>query len=369
MLTKNIIKQPKSLMEVQITIPWTDLQSKWDETLNKLAAEVEIPGFRKGQAPLNLAEQSLGQKLQDEFLKAVFPQALIEALQGTEIVPIDYPHYQLLSFGKGGSLQFKALLTERPLVKVGNYKILMAQRPPLKQVTDANVDKLIEDLFKRWKAKQPANLNQPMQKQSGSLSLNEGGGSAILNVQGNPMTSSAVLTSPNDSFAQSLGAQSLTDLKVKIKADLEDEAKFNNELDYEELILQEVEKITMVEVPDILIEDELNRMLVNLQRRVADMGLLLEDYLKGQNETLESLKTKWKPQAEKNVRMELGLAEIGRLENIQISDTELQAEIDKIQDARLKAQFAAQEPQLHLRHSLRQVKTLNLLKSLVGPAS
>ena len=57
-------------------------------------------------------------------------------------------------------------------------------------------------------------------------------------------------------------------------------------------------------------------MLVSLQRRVADMGLLLEDYLKGQNKTLEQLKGEWRPQAEKNVRMELGLAEIARMENV-----------------------------------------------------
>ena len=124
--------------------------------------------------------------------------------------------------------------------------------------------------------------------------------------------------------------------------------------------------MTAVELPDILIEDELNRMLVSLQRRVADMGLLLEDYLKNQNKTLEQLKTEWRAQAEKNVRMELGLAEIAKMENVVISDQELQAEVDKIQDERVKRQFEAQEPRMHLRHALRQTRTLNLLKTLVA---
>ncbi len=152
----------------------------------------------------------------------------------------------------------------------------------------------------------------------------------------------------------------------KVKKDLEGNATYNNELDYEEAILQEVEKITTVELPDILIQDELNRMLVSLQRRVADMGLLLEDYLKSQNKTLDQIKLEWKPQAEKNVRMELGLAEIARMENVNISDAELQAEIDKIQDLKVKAQFNSQEPRLHLRHALRQTRTLDLLKKIVG---
>ena len=154
-------------------------------------------------------------------------------------------------------------------------------------------------------------------------------------------------------------------MKTKIKTDLENEAKYNNELDYEELILQEVEKMTICDAPEILVQDELNRMLVGLQRRVADMGLLLEDYLKGQNKTLEGLKTEWRGQAEKNVRMELGLAEIARNEKVEITDAELQAEIDKIQDGKMKAQFEAAEPRLHLKHSLRQIRTLDLLKTLV----
>ena len=151
-----------------------------------------------------------------------------------------------------------------------------------------------------------------------------------------------------------------------LKEDLEDNANYNNELDYEESILQEVEKITQVELPEVLINDELNRMLVSLQRRVADMGLLLEDYLKSQNKTLDALKSEWKAQAEKNVRMELGLAEIARNENVSISDQELQAEIDKIQDAKVKQQFEQQEPRLQLRHALRQTRTLDLLKKLVA---
>ena len=160
----------------------------------------------------------------------------------------------------------------------------------------------------------------------------------------------------------------MVDLKAKIRKDLEDQINYNSELDFEEAILQEVEKITQVELPDILVADELNRMLVSLQRKVADMGLLMEDYLKGQNETMDGLKAKWMPQAEKNVRMELGLAEIARMENVQISDPELQAEIDKIQDNRVKQQFQQQEPRLQLRHALRQTRTLNLLKGLVNGA-
>lgn len=337
MITKNINKLPKAIVDVEVTIPWADIESKWNETLQKMALEVEIAGFRKGTAPLPMVEGQLGSRLQDEFLKNIMPQMLIEALKGSDIVPIDYPKYQLTSFTKGGNLQFKATITNRPTVTIGSYKTIKVLRPAIKPVTEAEVQKVIDDLQNRWKAKQPTN------QATGSISF-----------------------AGNDEFAKAMGATSLVDLQDKIRKDLESNVNYNNELDYEEAILQEVEKMTTVELPEVLISDELNRMLVSLQRRVADMGLLLEDYLKGQGKTMEQLKKEWMSQAEKNVRMELGLAEIARQENVSITDTELQAEVDKIQDAKVKKQFESQEPRLHLKHALRQTRTLDLLKKLVN---
>lgn len=350
MITKDIVNLPKSEVAVTITVPWADLQPTWDQTSQRMAAEVEIAGFRKGAAPLSMVEQQLGQRLQDEVLKAAMPNFLVEALKGTDIVPIDYPKYDLISFVKGNQLQFKATVTNRPAVTVGNYKAIKAQRPQIKPVTDEEVQKVIDDLFKRWKARQPVQATGNS-GQAGSISFTP--------TNGQPQA-------PDDVFAKAMGAASLSDLKDKVRKDLVNNVSYNNELDFEESILQEVEKITTVELPEILIQDELNRMLVSLQRRVADMGLLLDDYLKGQGKTLEQIKNEWRPQAEKNVRMELGLAEIARQENVTISDAELQAEVDKIQDAKVKKQFESQEPRLHLRHALRQTRTLDLLKKVVG---
>jgi FKBP-type peptidyl-prolyl cis-trans isomerase (trigger factor) len=339
MLQKQIQKQPKSIVEVQVMVPWADLEQAWGQNLTQMSQEVELPGFRKGSAPVPMVEQHLGQKVQDEFLKNVIPQTLVDALQGTDIVPIDYPQYTAVSFAKGQQLTFSARITQRPEVKVGDYKTIKVTKPALPQVTEEQINQVINDLFARWKSR--------------------------AGQEGQPANPYSTGEKPDDSFAKAVGANNLIDLSGKIKQDLTQEAQYNNELDYEEAILQEVEKITTVDLPDILIEDELRRMLVSLQRRVADMGLLMEDYLKSQNKTLEGLREEWKEQAEKNVRMELGLSEIARMENVDISEAEVQAEIDKIQDARMKAQFDAQEPRMHLKHSLRQVRTLNLLKSIV----
>ena len=366
MISKNILKQPKSIVEVTVTVPWTDLQTIWDQTLQKMAQDVELPGFRKGTAPLPMVEQNLSTKLQDEVLKTTMPNFLIEALKGTDIIPIDYPKYDLISFVKGQQIQFKATITNRPAVSVGNYKTIKAVRPTIKPVTDEEVQKVIDDLFKRWKVRQPVGQSSVISNQSSDKTPGQGGSISFQGGQQATPPTNGQTQVPDDTFAKAMGATSLTDLKEKVRKDLAANVTYNNELDYEEAILQEVEKITTVELPEILIQDELNRMLVSLQRRVADMGLLLEDYLKGQGKTLDQLKNEWRVQAEKNVRMELGLAEIARMENVTISDEELKGEIDKISDNRVKQQFAAQEPRLHLRHALRQTRTLDLLKKMVG---
>lgn len=369
MLTKNIVKLPKSQIDIQVTIPWSDMQPKWDEVWSKAASEVEIPGFRKGQAPVNIVEPRILPQVQQDALKQIMPQALIEALQGTTYVPIDYPQYSVTAFAKGGELKFNARVTIKPEVKVGNYKVVNAKRPPLKQITEAEVEKIITDLFNRWKLRQPVQAANTQPQTSGAAgtsgSLSFGGPANPTQPSNGAMKQLNNVTSPNDEFAKQMGANTLAELKIKIKADLEAEAKYNNELDYEESILQEVEKITNVDIPEVLIQDELARMLLSLQRNVSDRGLLMEEYLKGQKKTVEQLKSEWRPQAERNVRMELGLSEVARQENVNISDQELQSEIDKIQDNRVKQQFTQQEPQMHLRHALRQTKTLNLLKTIV----
>ncbi len=344
MLTKNITKQPKSVAEITITIPWSDIEGLWGQSVQRVSAELEIPGFRKGQAPVDMVEQRASNQIHDDFLKMIMPQALMSALQDTDVVPIDYPQYSDVNFTKGQDLSFKATVTMRPTVAIGDYKAVKAARPAVKTIEDQEIAKIIEDMYNRWKTRQPMADTANLEGQTPAVA---------------PL---------DDNFAKAIGAANLADLQQKIRTDLENEAKYNNELDYEEAILQEVEKITTVDIPEILVTDELNRMLVSLQRNVADKGILLEEYLKSQNETTESIKEKWRPQAEKNVRMELGLSEIARLQNVSISDNELQAEIDKIQDARMKQQFENEEPRMHLRHALRQTKTLNMLKSLI-PAS
>ncbi len=364
-LTKNITKLLKSEVQVEITAPWEDLASKWEANLQRLVLDTEIPGFRKGAAPATMVEQSLGTKLNDEFLKLVMPQLLVESLQGTNVVPIDYPRYNLVSFTKGQPLVFKAVITSRPEVSVGDYKNLIVAKPAPKQVGDEDVNKIIDDLFKRWQQRGGAvSQASPTSVTPNPQSGDQNSGSISF---GAPAASTPS-TEPDDNFAKSLGASDLNDLKTKIRKDLENEANFNSEMDYEEAILQKIESITQVEVPEILVADELNRMLVSLQRRVTEMGMLVEDYLKSQNETVESMKNRWKPQAEKNVRMELGLSEISKQENVDITEEELQAEIDKIQDPRVKAQLSAQEPRLRLKHDLRQMKTLDLLKKIAKTA-
>jgi len=208
-ITKNIVNQPKSMAEIQISVPWADLAPKWDETLQKLGADLELPGFRKGQAPADMVEQRVAGQAQQQFLQTVMPQALMEALQGTNIVPIDYPKYQVNSFSKGQELKFTATVATRPAIQVGNYKGIKVIHPPLKQVTDEEVNKIIDDLYKRWKLRNPQGQKSEVRPQT-SDSQNQGGGSLSFGDSNQPTTQLAS-DQPDDVFAKGVGAENLAD--------------------------------------------------------------------------------------------------------------------------------------------------------------
>lgn len=316
MLEKNIIKHPKSRIEIELIVPWITLEPKW----NEIASKVNEP--------------ELITKLKEEFLKKVMRNFLIEAIKESNIIPIDNPEYNLISFEIGQNLHYAVTLTNAPFVIIGDYKNINITKYNLLPIEKEAINETIIGLYKKW------------QKNS-------------------PTEDSHTITTIDKNFLKSVGTTTLEDLEIKIKQYLEQQQLYDNEIALEKLILDEIEKITLVELPDILIEDELNRMLVNLQRKVADMGLMLDNYLSTQNKTLDQLRKDWKTKAEKNVKIELGLAKISKLENIIISESDLQNKIDTIQDAKIKQQFVSKEARLHLRHSLRQTKTLNHLKKLI----
>lgn len=316
-MIKKITKLSKNIVEITIEIPWDDLKSEWDDVKQNV---------------LDLTT------LKDEFLKRTLPKKFIISLENSDIFPISKPEYKIISFNEGQDLCFIAIVINKPTVKIGDYKNIRIQKAALRKITEEEIIEVLQGIFENWKQEK---VNSHLT--NNSLSDNY--------------------------FLQDMGASSFDALKAKIKRSLEEKELYDRELSFEQAILKEIEQLVDVELPDTLIEDEINRLVINLQRKVSQMGLVLDDYLKSQNKTLEQIKLEWLPRANSNVRTELGLAEIARLENVDISNEELNSKIQSVKDPQVKQQFKENGPRLHFKYALRQTKALDLLKKIVNSNS
>ena len=121
-------------------------------------------------------------------------------------------------------------------------------------------------------------------------------------------------------------------------------------------------------MPDILIEDELNRILVRLNSQLEKQGQKLEDYLTEQKLTLEQLKGKWMPQAEKNVKVTLIMDQIGQDEKILVGREEIDEALKGVNQEKVDPSQKA-DLERYLAVSIFQAKTLALVKKTISAST
>lgn len=119
-------KESNGTIRLTITIPNSDVKKTWEEALQDVANNAEIPGFRKGKAPRNLVEEKIDkEKIREEVLKKLIPKFYIDAVSQHKITPIINPkiHVEKLEdLTSGKDWQFTALTCEAPVVDLNNYK-------------------------------------------------------------------------------------------------------------------------------------------------------------------------------------------------------------------------------------------------------
>ncbi|NCA93948.1 MAG: trigger factor, partial [Sphingobacteriia bacterium] len=140
------------------------------------------------------------------------------------------------------------------------------------------------------------------------------------------------IPSVDDDFAKSLGEfNNLSDLKKNIKEGLEKEKEFHKKEDQRgEIVESLVKKISLEgDLPEILIDEEIHKMLGELESQIQQMGMNMEDYLKQMGKTAEDLKKDWQPQALKRIKAALSLEEIGKEKEIEIPAESIEEAMNK----------------------------------------
>lgn len=373
----------KGKVEVKVSVTKAEFAAVYDLTLSKYKNEVKIAGFRPGKAPDNVVEDNVGlTKVLNESASSLISKHLSDIFKKEDFVPIDSPNVAVESLSKGSPFSFTSTFTLKPKVTVGDWKKIKIKKVKAKEITDADINNSIKNIFEAWEKNQKSQGDKEPESQSEDenqpsfAKASEGKGKFIYDAHGNKIflkdedkdskTEKKIkAVKIDDEFAKAIGARDLAHLRGIVKKDLETLVADQVEAKLEEEIFAKLIEMCQVEVPDILVDDELNRILVRLNSQLERQKKTLEDYLKEQNTTLDALKANWRGQAAKNVKVSLIMDNIGKSEKIVVSREELEATLKNVKQDNL-SQEQRKDLEAYVAVSIFQAKTLDLVKKTVS---
>ncbi|RAI81842.1 trigger factor [Macrococcoides caseolyticum subsp. hominis] len=372
-----------------VTVPAEEVNAGLDKAFKKVVKQVNVPGFRKGKMPRSMFEQRFGvEALYQDALDFILPDAYAAAVEEAGINPVDRPEIDIEQMEKGKELIFTAKVTVEPEVELGDYKGLEVEKEDT-EVTEEDLNKAIEadlarkaelvvkeegevaegdvvnldfdgyvneEAFEGGKAEgydleigsgqfipgfeeqlvgtkvgdeKDVTVTFPEEYHAEELAGKE----AVFKVKINEVKSKEV-PELDDEMAKELdeSVDSVDAYKEKYKKDLQEQKTLQAENNMKESLIAQAVENAKVDIPEAMINTELDRMMQEFEQRIAQQGLNLELYYQFSGQTEEQLKESMKADAEARVKTNLTLAAIAKAENIEISDTDVDAELSKMSE-------------------------------------
>jgi len=387
-MKSTVKKLPESKVELEVEIPSEEFNHFVERATLSVGKDLEVEGFRKGKAPKEVVEQKVGKEnilveAADLAIKENYAKAVLE----NKIEAISQPEIDILKLAAGNPLIFRAKTSVLPEIKLGDYKEI-AKKVEKKEVSveDKEIDNALK-WFQKSRAKltlkngaiekgdyveveywspQIKELSQTETKKD-SFILGEGHfisgfednligmeakekekefslilpeNYAVKELAGKKVDFKVKVKSVqkveppeiNDDFAKSLGKfENLEGFRNNIKEGLTSEKKQAESQRVRNEILDKISQDTGFEVPKVLIEREQKVMMDNFKQEVSEkLNTPLKDYLDKIKKTEQEIFNSFSEEAKKKVRNFLILREIGKRENIEVSDEEVREEMNKI---------------------------------------
>lgn len=275
---------PNSRLELKGEIPADKFMSYWDEAFNQAALSVQIPGFRPGKAPEKLVLERVGEiAILHEAAELALRDAYLEIVKTEKIDALGRPDITITKIAKDNPLGFTITTDVYPEIKLPDYKKIAGKvtATPLEieAVKDEEVEKIIKDLESR-------KIEDTEVKKE--------------------------------------------DWPEKVKANLAAEKKHRAEEKRRLEIMKAIITEMKLELPEVMIETELDKMLAEFAHDITRMGLKFEDYLKHLKKTEGELKTEWREQATERVKFGLTLNAIAEAEKVEVPTDKLEAELNHL---------------------------------------
>ena len=381
-----ITDKAKNQKELEIKIQQSAFEEAVTKVYRKEAPKITIPGFRKGKAPRAIIEKMYGKGVfYEDALNELLPDEYEAAVKESGIEPVSRPEIDVKSFE--GDVTVAAAVYVKPDVALGEYKGLECAKN-VRKVTEEEVDQTI-DRTRNNNAREIDVNDRPAQKddtvkcdcdgstdedgvhfdggKAENYTLKIGSGAFIPGFEDQMIGKSigenfdVHVTFPEDYNEKSLAGKAATfacrinsisytelpaaddefakdvsefntfaeykaDVKAKLKESAEKAAE--NELS-EELVKKAAENAT-VDIPECMIDSEVEAYIENTDARMRSQGLSLDMYLGYVKQSIDDYKKEYRPTAERRVKTRLVLEKIAETENLTVTDEEVKEEIDRL---------------------------------------
>lgn len=402
---------------------------QFEESIHKAYAKnakrFNIPGFRRGKAPMKIIENYYGAGVfYEDAFDILFPEIYRGALTEHDVHPVDRPELEIAQMEKGKELKFSVEVFVRPDVELGEYKNLGIVKT-IDEVTDDDVmadierardraARFVEVTDRACKLDDQVNINYQgflgdAQFEGGTaenFDLVLGSGQFIPGFEEQVVgmnigeEKDVNVTFPEDYHAKDLAGKpvvfkvklnaihekempaldedfvkeasetgnTLDEYKAEIREKLQKEAENRADAAFENEVIEKVVENAKVEIPDAMIDDQLDTMLRDMELRMMYQGMRMDDFLKHTGQTREQLKEMYKPQAEDRVKTQLVLEAVKKAENIEPSDEDIDKEMERFAENGKKSleEFKKDLPENDLsyfKEAAAMKKTLDFLKN------
>ncbi|MDD5528151.1 MAG: trigger factor [Patescibacteria group bacterium] len=414
----------KSQIEFVVELPYEELKTFVARAAEEIAKEIKIDGFRPGKAPLDMVKKKVGEmsileKAANLAINKSFANILEENAKDDKI--IGQPMVDILKLAPENPLEFKIVLSILPAVTLGEYKNLGVKATEAKidekevgrvldylretRVKEAAVDREVKD-----GDKVVANINMYLdsvpveggQTQSATVIIGKeyfvpGFDGKIIgakkgevkefslpypkdfhqkNLAGKNVEFKVelkdiferIVPEMDDELAKNFGGKDLADLKAMIEKDIlgqkSSEAERKTELDMLEKVLA---KTKFGELPEMLVSNETEKMLIELEENISRQGGKMEDYLSSLKKSRNQLALDLLPEAVKRVKTALLIREIGELEKIAPTENDVEEKIKQLLEqykGYAKVEERVKDPgyRAYLKNSLASQKVVEKLK-------
>ena len=393
-MTSTFEKLSSNKVKLNFTVEPEKFEEGIKKAYQKMVKKINIPGFRRGKAPMKVIEAHYGESVfYEDAFDAIFPEIYQAALTEHNVDVVDRPELDVQQIGRGKELKFTVEVFVRPDVTLGEYKNLGIVKT-VDEVTEDDVKAEIErarDRASRWievtdraaKLDDQVNINYAgflgeEQFQGGTAENHDlilGSGSFIpgfedqlvgaeigadvdVNVtfpeqyHSEELAGKAVvfhvhvnsirekeMPELDEDFVKEVSetANTVDEYKAEIRERLESQAENRAETAFENEVIEKVVENAEVDIPEAMIEEQIDNMLRDMEMRMMYQGMKLDDYFKYTGQTREQVREMYKPSAEERVKTQLVVAAVMKAEEIKADEAEIDAEIAKYAEQNKKS--------------------------------